>query len=128
MENKGKEAVASLMGAGIRPGGLNPICGAEIWKSVGLARMLYGSQLWWNMTKTDLETLERVNRLAAKRMQGLCLTTKSEAAIGNLGLWTIEGYIDKIKLFFASCKNLSLHRRIFFINRFLSGDFLNICI
>ena len=34
MEDKGKEAVASLMGAGIRPGGLNPICGAEIWKSV----------------------------------------------------------------------------------------------
>ena len=117
MANKGKEAVASLMCAGIRPGGLNPICGAEIWKSVGLARMLYGSQLWWNMTKTDLETLERVNRLAAKRMQGLCLTTKSEAAIGNLGLWTIEGYIDKIKLFFlqklVSTSQDFFHKQIF---------------
>ena len=67
------------------------------------------------MSKTDLETLERVNRLAAKRMQGL--TTKSEAAIGNLGLWTIEGYIDKIKLFFlqkpVSTSQDFFHKQIF---------------
>lgn len=27
------------MSVGMRPGGLNPICAAEIWKSVGLPRM-----------------------------------------------------------------------------------------
>ena len=79
--------------------------------------MLYGSQLWWNITKTDLETLERVNRLAAKRMQGLCLRTKSEAAIRHLGLWTIEGYIDKIKLLclqkLVSTSHNFFHRQIF---------------
>ena len=30
MIRKGKESVASLMNVGVRPGGLNPICGAEV--------------------------------------------------------------------------------------------------
>ncbi len=60
--------------------------------------VLYGAQIWCNLAKTDLENLDRVNRLAAKRMQDLCQTTKSE--IGNLGLWTMQGYTDKSKLFF----------------------------
>ena len=46
-----------------------------------------------------MDDLERVNRLAAKRAQGLCATTKSEAALGSLGLWTVQGPIDKQKLF-----------------------------
>jgi hypothetical protein len=68
MIRKGKESVASLMNVGVRPGGLNPICGAEVWKSIGLAKVLYGAQIWWNFTKTDLKNLDEVNRLAAKRM------------------------------------------------------------
>ena len=68
MIRKGEESVASLMNAGVRPGVLNPICSAGIWKSVGLAKVLYGAQIWWNLTKTDLENLDRVNRLAAKSM------------------------------------------------------------
>ena len=39
--NKRKEIIASLMSVGVRPGGLNPICAAEIWKSVGQSKMLY---------------------------------------------------------------------------------------
>ena len=42
---KGKESVASLMNVGVRPGGLNPICSAEIWKSIGLAKVLHGAQI-----------------------------------------------------------------------------------
>ena len=91
MVNKGKEIIASLMSVGVRPGGLNPICAAEIWKSVGLPKVLYACHLWWNLSQTDMNDLERVKRLAAKRAQGLCATTKSEAALGSLGLWTVEG-------------------------------------
>ncbi len=68
MIRKGKESVASLRNVGVRPRGLNPICGAEVWKSIGLAKVLYGAQIWWNLTKTDLKNLDQVNRLAAKRM------------------------------------------------------------
>ena len=51
-------------------------------------------------TNSDLALLERVNRLPAKRMQGLAINTMSEAALGNLGLWSMSGYIEKIKLLF----------------------------
>ena len=97
--NKGKEIIASLMSVGVRPGGLSPICAAEIWKSVGLPKMLYACHLWWNLSQTDTDDLERVNRLAAKRAQCLCASTKSEA-LGSLGIWTVQGLIDKQKLFF----------------------------
>ena len=111
--NKGNEVISALMSVGMRPGGLNPICGIELWKSVGLSKMLYGSELWWNITKMDLDMMEHVNRSTAKRSQGLCHTTRSEAAIGNLGLWTVEGYIDKKKLFLRKLIEQIFIKRLF---------------
>ena len=43
---KSNAVVASLMGAGVRAGGINPLCGINIWKSFGIPAMLYGSELW----------------------------------------------------------------------------------
>ena len=34
---KGKEVVSCLLSCGIRSGGLNPVCGADLWRTVGLA-------------------------------------------------------------------------------------------
>ena len=42
---KGKASMGALMSAGIRPGGLNPICGASMWKSFGIPAMLYGCEV-----------------------------------------------------------------------------------
>ncbi len=100
MARKGKAVVSSLMSAGVCPAGSNPICGIKIWATVGLPTMLFGCELWSNITKTEHEILERVDRFAAKRAQGLAPSTRSEATIGSLGLWTIEGHIDKIQLMF----------------------------
>ena len=61
---------------------------------------VYGAEVWSNMSQSDILTLERVNRFAAKIAQGLAITTMSETAIGSLGLRTIEGCIDKKKLLF----------------------------
>ncbi len=108
------------MSAGVKPGGLNPVCAAEIWKSVGLPKVLYACDLWWNLSQTDMSDLERVNRLAAKSVQGLCATTKSEVALGSLGLWTVEGLIDKQKLIFLQTLISSpvrfIHKQLF-VNR-----------
>ena len=88
---KGKEVVSCLLSCGVRPGGLNHICGAHLWRTVGLARMLYSCELWNNMSKSDLLKLEVSNRFAGKRIQGLCNTTRSEAVTGSIGPWTVEG-------------------------------------
>ena len=115
--SKGKEVVFSLMNVGVRPCGLNPLCAAELWRTVGLPKMLYGSELWSNLTQTDLQALDRVHRFAAKRAQELPPSTKSAAALGNLGLWSIDGYIDKNKLLFfrslvCSSPN-TIHKQLF---------------
>ena len=47
---KGKASMGALMSAGTRPGGLNPICGASMWKSFGIPAMLYGCE---NVTATE---------------------------------------------------------------------------
>ena len=123
MARKGKAVVSSLMSAGVCPAGSNPICGIKIWATVGLPTMLFGCELWSNITKTEHEILERVDRFAAKRAQGLAPSTRSEATIGSLGLWTIEGHIDKIQLMFLH-KLLSLNptnvERIRFVARLSS--------
>ena len=83
---KGKEVVSCLLSSGARPGGLNPICSAELWRTVGLPRMLYGAELWWGLKKSDIEKLETANKFAAKRIQGLQPNTRSAAAVGSLGM------------------------------------------
>lgn len=114
---KGKEVVSCLLSSGARPGGLNPICSVDLWRTVGLPRMLYGAELWWGLNKSDVEKLDIANRFAAKRIQGLDPNTRSVAAIGCLGLWTIEGYIDKIKLLFfhklLTAPTTSIHKKLF---------------
>ena len=97
---KGKEVVSCMLSGGVRPGGLNPISGVDIWRTVGLSKMLYGAESWLGINKTYMERLEITNRFAEKRIQGLAPLARSVAAIGSIGLWTIEGYINKAKLLF----------------------------
>ena len=68
---------------GIRPGGLNPTCGANLWHTVGLARMLYSCELW-NISEMNLHILEVTNRYTEKRIQWLCSTTRSKAGTGGM--------------------------------------------
>ena len=99
-------------------------------RTVGLARMLYGCELWNNMSKSDLLKLEVSNRFAGKRIQGLCNTTRSEAVTGSIGLWTVEGYIDKEKLLFLfklmKSSGTTVHKSLFafrlfsYLNKFVS--------
>lgn len=39
---KGKEVLSN----GVRPGDLNPLLGLELWKVIGIPRMLYGCEVW----------------------------------------------------------------------------------
>lgn len=97
---KAKSAILSLAGLGLRPNALNPICALSLWHSIGIPTALYGCELWNNLTTSELEMLERTQCYIAKFIQGLHPNTRSEAAIGNLGLWSMEGIIDKNKLLY----------------------------
>ena len=97
---KGKAAMGYLMTAGVRPGGLNPICGASLWKSFGIPAMLYGCELWWNLMMTEREILNHSSSFAAKHAQGFGPGTHTAGALGSFGMWSTTGFIDKLKLLF----------------------------
>lgn len=92
---KAKSVMACLVNIGVRPNALNPICGASLWRTVGQPTALYGCELWNNLTINEINSLERSQRFNAKRIQGLDWNTRSEAATGSLGLWSMEGQIEK---------------------------------
>ena len=85
------------------------------------------------MSKSDLLKLEVSNRFAGKRIQGLCNTTRSEAVTGSIGLWTVEGYIDKAKLLFLfklmKSSGTTVHKSLFtfrlfsYLNKLVSKPF-----
>lgn len=114
---KGKAVMGELMCAGFRPGGINPICGASVWKAFGIPTMLYGCEVWSRLTMTEVKLLNQGNTFAAKRLQGLCQTTHSAGALGTIGMWSISGHIDKSKLLFFGnlCRMspLRLEKRLF---------------
>ena len=97
---KAKSTMLCLAGIGVQPNALNPICTASLWRSVGIPTALYGCELWNNLTTSELEMLERTQCYIAKFIRCLHPNTRSEAATGNLGLWSMEGLIDKNKLLY----------------------------
>lgn len=114
---KAKFQMSSLMSIGACPGALNPICACALWRTVGIPTSLYGCELWNNLTTSEIELLERTQRFNAKRIQGLDPMTRSEAATGSIGLWSMEGTIDKAKLIYfgrlCRSREILLSKRIF---------------
>ena len=115
--SKGKAIIGSLMSAGVRPGGLNPICAASLWKLLGIPAMLYGCEVWYDLKIEEQDVLNRVTAFIAKRAQGLAITTHNAGARGTFGIWKTTAFIDKAKLtFFGSlCRSSPqyLHKQIF---------------
>ena len=111
------------MSLGARSGSMSPICDVGLWRVIGIPTCLYGCELWNALTATEISILERVQRYAAKCIQGLAANTRTEAAIGNIGLWEMEEYIDKAKLIYFGrlCKlNPETTTKKVFITRLFS--------
>ena len=114
--------MSSLMNIGACPSALNPTCACSLWRTVGNQTSLYGCELWNNLTIHETESLERAQKFDAKRIQGLHPMTRSEAATGSLGLWSMEGTIDKAKLLYFGrlCRlHETLLKRKFLLSAFL---------
>ena len=75
------------------------------------------------MTTNEILAIERCQRFNAKRLQGLPKNTRSEAVTGSLGLWSMEGQIDKVKLvYFGRLCNMNafLISKQIFVGRLFS--------
>ena len=82
-----------------RYGGLNPVIAADLWKRIGIPKMLYGCELW-HLNRHAVSELEKVQNITVHIMQGFLPGTSASASRGLLGLLSIEAEIDKRKLYF----------------------------
>ncbi|KAK6172356.1 hypothetical protein SNE40_016029 [Patella caerulea] len=68
---KGLTVVNSLAPVGFTSSGMSPSHAIKIWEKVVIPIILYGSELWSEMTKQSICELEITQRYAARRIQGL---------------------------------------------------------
>ena len=108
MTKKGYSIYGSLLGCGLHAQGLSPSTSSHIWQKISLPSMLYGCEVWGKITKSEENMLNKVQKTVAKSLQNLNWRTHDEIVRGLLGWYTVEGYIDKMKLMFV-CKLVHLN-------------------
>ena len=95
---KATKTVNSLYTTGLHMNGLNPIASVKIGKHVILPSSFYGCELFFDISDCNINKMERVQRMFARRAQGLDQRSPSVSTTVTLGLMPLQTYIDKCKL------------------------------
>lgn len=98
--DKAKRVTNSLYSIGLNANGMNPIVSVKVWERVILPSALYGSELWFNMSHQGLESMEKIQRYFARRVQGFPQRSPIGSTISCMGMISMEARIDKQKLVF----------------------------
>jgi hypothetical protein len=97
---KGRKAFFSLLGYGVKPLGLNSIHSVSLYKKIVLPSVLYGCELWNNLSSCDISYLEKCQQFCCKKILGLHNQTRSDMCESIVGLFRIPAEIDRRKLMF----------------------------
>ena len=98
--DKIRNTFLSLVNSGIHQDGLNHLTSKRLYNSVVLPKALYGCELWSNLHKTHIMSLERAYRFCINLMQSLPKFTSTDASLALIGMYPIEAEIDCNKLIF----------------------------
>ena len=91
----------SLATCGLHAYGINPISAIKLYTSIiVMPKALYSCELWNNIDKTTMTQLEIAHRFCVKFCQCLPRLTRTDIALGLMGITSIEAYIDMQKLNF----------------------------
>ena len=86
--------------------GANPLTLCKLYSICVLPKVLFGCELWHNISRSDMHQLKIAHYLCLKHSQGFQRDTRSDIVKGMQGITSIEAYIDKQKLaFFGSVFN-----------------------
>jgi hypothetical protein len=91
---------AVTIGIGAHPKGLSPLTAAKLYKNIVLPRALYGCELWCNISKPEMNLIERSHRMCIKCIQQFPKRTATVIALSMMGVTSIEGQINRKKLIF----------------------------
>lgn len=79
---------------------INPLTSANLYQKVIIPSVLYGSELWNNLTVHERDSLNRLQRFILKNIQGFPTRTRSDMVESMLGFHNLLAEIDKRKLLF----------------------------
>ena len=119
-----KGTFLSLVHSGVlHQDNLNQLTCIKIYNSVVLPKALCGCENWFDLTESEILSLERAHRFCVKHMQSLSKRTRTDAALSLLGVYPIELEIDsrKLTLFGQMCRlNSNSWVKNVFLNRLTS--------
>jgi endonuclease/exonuclease/phosphatase family metal-dependent hydrolase len=116
---KGNCSFSGLIGAGVRSNGLYPDVSLSVWRTMCLPAMLYGSEVWYNLTKTEIYQLEKVQCRCLRKILGFPMRTHNALTRSVLSQTSIHGLIKERKLMFLH-KLVSLDNALVVKKLFLS--------
>ena len=90
----------SIVNSGISPSCLNPITSKIFYTSIVIPKALYGSELWSDLTRSDINLLDRAHKFCLKNMQSFHPNTSTDFTLLSIGANSIETMIDHKKLQF----------------------------
>jgi hypothetical protein len=105
---KARAKVASAFGMANCAHVLNVEFGIQLWKSIVRPILEYGCEIWGDSTWKQGEELQK---LVAKRILRCPMNVADEAALGELGFWTLKARSDMLRLrYWGELINMSLER------------------
>ena len=85
-----KGTFLSLVHSGVlHQDNLHPLTCIKIYNFVVLPKALYGCENWFDLTESEILSLERTHRFCVKHMQSLSKRTRTDEALRLLGVFPI---------------------------------------
>ncbi|WAR12539.1 hypothetical protein MAR_026719 [Mya arenaria] len=97
---KTESSLYSLLSINIGTFHINPLTSASLVSKICIPKLLFGAELWNNLTKSNCMQLERFIRMAAKTIQRFPIRTRTDICLAMLGWKRIESEINLKKLMF----------------------------
>lgn len=125
--SKGRKAYFSLADLGSPY--FNPMTMSHLYKTVVQPTILYGSELWSNLTKQDLQKLQTLQHFICKNTMQLPSRCRSDICESLLDIFPIHSEIDRRKLLFfgrlCQMDNETLPKTIFLIRLFSYSEYIS---
>ena len=122
--NKAHKVIANLTTAGVRPSGLNPIIMNNLWNKCGVTSLLYGSEVWSELCKSETQRIEKAQVRKLKLLLDLPRRTHDCVVRALLKQPTMDSLINIRKLnFLHNLVGSSGITKQLFYKRLYSGIF-----
>ena len=97
--SKGRKALCAASALGIKNGGISMrACNIIFWNLI-IPILTYGAELWV-LKQTDIDTLDKFQRYAGKRIQRFPKSTPNETSFRGLGWMRLKDFIYAKKVIF----------------------------